>query len=125
MDIRQLFLCGSKTYSYISAYITDLRRDHKETTVYVSAEQLPDDGFVTKHDSILLSFVHEPHHDPFLHPSNVDSSDTGADSETACIDPEQPAVRPRICGTPHLDNRLASKPIIQEYFNLFDDEIDL
>jgi hypothetical protein len=28
-----------------------------------------------------------------------------------CIDPEQPAVRTRICGTPHLDNRLAGKPV--------------
>ena len=33
--------------------------------------------------------------------------------------------RTRICGTPHLDNRLAGKPISNEYFDVFDDEIDL
>ena len=125
MDLRQHCLYCSKTYSYIRAYITHLCRNHNERIVYVSAEQLPDDGFAIEHDSILLPFVHEPHHDPFLHPSDDDSSDTEADSENACIDPEQPPVRTRICGTPQLDNRLAGKPISNEYFDIFDDEIDL
>jgi len=125
MDFRQLCLYCSKTYFYIGAYITHLHRNHKERIVYVSAEQLPDDGFAIEHYSILLPFVHEPHHDPFLHPSDDDSSDTEADSENACIDPEQPPVRTRICGTPHVDNRLASKPVSNEYFDIFDDEIDL
>jgi len=125
MHLRQQCLYCSKTYSYIGAYITHLRCDHKERIVYISAEELPDDGFAIEHDSILLPFVHEPHHDSFLHPSDDDSSDTGADSENACIDPEQPPVQIRISGTPHLDNRLAGRPISNEYFNVFDDEIDL
>ena len=91
----------------------------------MSAEQLPDDGFEIGHDSILLPFVDEPHHNPLLHPSDNDSSDTKAESENACIGPEQAPVRTRICGTPHLDNRLVSKPISSEYFDIFDDEIDL
>jgi hypothetical protein len=113
------------TYSYIGTYIAHLRCDHKERTVYVSAEQLPDDGCAIEHDSIRLPFVHEPHHDPFLHHSDDDSSDTEADSENACIDPEQPPVQTRICGTPQLDNRLAGKPISNEYFVVFNDEIDV
>jgi hypothetical protein len=93
--------------------------------VYVSAEQLPDDGFAIEHDGILLPFLHELHHDPSLHPSDDDFSDTEADSENVCIDPEQPPVRTRIYGTPHLDNSLAGRPISNKYFNIFDDEIDL
>jgi len=125
MDLRQLCHYCPKTYSYISAYITHLHRNHKERIVYVSAKQLPDDGFAIEHDSILLPFVHVPHHDPFFHPSDHHSSDTEADSENACIDPEQPPVRTRICDTPHFDNRLAGKPISNEYFDVFDYEIDL
>jgi len=125
MDLRQLCLYCSKTYSYIGAYITHLRRDHKERIVYVSAVQLPDNGYAIEHDSILLPFFHEPHHDRFVHPSDDDSSDTEADGENGCIDPEQPPVRTRICGTLHLDNHLAGKPISNEYFDVFDDEIDL
>jgi len=125
MDLRQLSLYCSKTYSYIGAYVTHLRHDHKERIVYISAELLPDDDFAIQHDTILHPFVQEPHHNPFFHPSDNDSSDTEADSENACIDPEQPPVRTCICGTPHLDNRLAGKPISNEYFDVFDDEIDL
>jgi hypothetical protein len=88
MNHLQEFLYCSKTYSYIGDFITHLRRNHKERIVYVSAVQLPDDGFEIEHDSILLPFVHEPHHNPFLHPFNDDSSDTEANSENACIDPE-------------------------------------
>ena len=86
---------------------------------------VPDDGFAIEYDSILLPFVHEPHRDPFLHPSDDDSSDTEADSENACIDPEQPPVRTRMYCTPELDNHLAGKPISDEYFDIFKDEIDL
>jgi hypothetical protein len=111
MNPRQQCLYCSKTYSYIGAYITHLRCDHQERILYVSAEQLPDDGFAIKHDRILLPFVHEPHYNPFLHPSDNDSSVSEADSENACIDPEQPPVRTHICGSPHLDNRLAGQPI--------------
>jgi len=112
-------------YSYIGVFITHLCREHTERIVYVSSEQLPDDGFAIKQDSILLTFVDEPRHDPFLDPSNNDFRDTEADSENACIYREQPPVRTRICGTPHLDNRLAGKPISNKYFNLFDDENDV
>jgi hypothetical protein len=66
----------------------------------VSAEQLQEDGFAVEHDSILLPFVREPHYDPFLPPSHNDSSDTEADSENACINPEQPPVWTGICSTP-------------------------
>jgi hypothetical protein len=125
MDLRQQCLYCSNMYSYIGAYITHLCRDHKVRIVYASAEQLPDDGFANEHDTILLPFVHEPHHDPFFHPSDDDSSVTEADSENACIDPEQPPVRTRTCGTPHLDNCLAGKPISMEYFDIFNDDIDL
>jgi hypothetical protein len=93
--------------------------------VYVSAEQLPDHGSAIEHDSILLPFVHEPQNNPFLHPPDNDVSYTEADSENACIDPEQPPVRTRICGTPHMDNGIASKPISRKYFDIFDDEIVL
>jgi len=111
-------------YSYLSSYITHLRRAHKAWTVYASAEQLPDDGFVIEHDSILLPFIHEPHCDPFHHPSDEDACYTDAESENSWIDPEQPLVQTRICGTPQLDNGLASKPMSNEYFHIFDDEID-
>jgi len=115
----------SKKYSYIGVYITHLHPDHKERIVYVSAEQLRDNDFAIEHDSILLPFVLELHHDLFVHPSDDHSSDTEADGKNACIDPEQPPVRTRICGTPHFDNCLAGKPICNEYFDIFDDEIDL
>ena len=78
-----------------------------------------------EHDSILLLFIHKPHCDPFLHPSEDDFSDTALDCEKASIDPEQPPVWTGIDGTPHLDNRLAGKPISNGYFDNFDDEIDL
>jgi len=125
MDLRQNCLYCSKRYACIGAYITHLRHDRQERIVYISAEQLPDDGFVIEHDSILLPFIHEPHRDPFLHPSDNDSSYTKAYSENACIDPEQPPVWTCICVTPYLDNPVASKPICNEYFDIFDDEIDL
>jgi len=47
------------------------------------------------------------------------------DRENACIDPEQPPARTPICGASHLDNLLAGKPSSNEYFDIFDDEIDL
>ena len=125
MDIRQQYLDCTKTYSYIGAYITHLCRDHTEWIVYVSAEQLPDNGSAIEYDTILLPFIPEPHRDPSLHPSNNDSSNTEADSENACIDPEQPPVCTRICGTPHLDNRLAGKPIGNKYFDILDYVIEL
>jgi hypothetical protein len=111
-------------YSYISAYITHFHRDHKERTLYVSAEPQPDAGFAIQYDSMLLPFFDQPHHDPFLHRSNNDSCGTEADSENACIDPEKPPVQTRNCGTPHLENRLAGKPNSNKYYNIFDDEID-
>jgi len=80
---------------------------------------------VIEHDSILLQFVQEKHLDPFLHPVKDDSSDTEAHLENACIDQEQPPVRTLICGTPQLDHCQAGKPISNEYFDVFDDEIDL
>jgi len=124
MDICQQCLCCSKRYSYIGAYITHLHHDHKEKRLYVLGEELPDDGFAIEHDIILLPFVHVLHCDPVLHPSNNDSSNTAAECENAYINPAQPPVRTCIHGTPHFHNRLASKPISWEYFDIFDDEID-
>jgi hypothetical protein len=125
MHLRQQCLYCSKPYSYIGAYITHRRRDHKDRIVYVAAEQLPDTGFAIEHDSILLQYIHEPRHNPFLHPSNVDSSDTEDDREKAFIDLEQPPVRTRICDTPHLDHCQVGKSINIKYFDVFDDQIDL
>jgi len=80
---------------------------------------------VIEHDSILRPFVDEPHHHSFIHPCDQYCSDIDDDSEDACIDPAQPSVRTRPCGTPHLDVSLAGKPICNKYFNIFKDEIDL
>jgi len=125
MDLRRQCLYYSKTYSYIGAYISHLCHDHTERIVSVSGESLPDDGFAIEEDSILLSFVHETHRNPVLHPSDEDSSDTEANDENVWIDPEQPPVRTSICGTPHWDNGPAGKLISNEYFDIFDNEIDL
>jgi len=77
-----------KTYSFVGAYMTHLCRDHKEGILYISTEQLSDDGFAIEHELILLPSIHAPHHHPFLHPSNDDSSNTEVDSNIACINPE-------------------------------------
>jgi len=124
MDSRQQCLYGSVMYSYIGAYITHLRCNHEEATLAVSAEQLPDNGSAIEHDSILLPFVDELHHDPVHHPSDNVSSHTEADSENASVDPEQPPVLPGIYGTRLFHNHRAGKPWGNEYFNIFDDEID-
>jgi len=112
-------------FSYRSAYIIQLRRDHNERIVYVAATQLPDDGFVIEHDSILLQCVYEPHRDPFVNTSDDDFSNTEADSDNVCIDPQYSPVWTHIYGTPHLDNHLAGKPISNKYFDIFDNDIDL
>jgi len=39
------------------------------------------------------------------------------------VDPEQPAVQTRIYGTPHWVSCLGGKPVSNEYFNIFNDEI--
>jgi len=73
---------------------------------------------------MLLKVGHGPHRDPFLHPFNDHSHDPDADSEYACVDPKQTVGRKHIYGAPHLDNCLDGKPISNEYFDNFDDEID-
>ena len=88
MNLCQQYLYYSKTYSCSSAYITHLQPDHKERILYISAEQLPYDGFAIEHISILLPFFHEPHPNSFLHTLDRDSSDTEPNSENECIDPE-------------------------------------
>jgi len=125
MDLCQLCLHCSKTYSDIGAYVTHHCRGHKERTVYLSGEHLPDDVVAIAHHSILLPFVHEPHHDRFCHCCDDDSTDTEANTEKACIDPQQAPVRTYISGTPNLGNCLAGKHISKKYFDIFDDEIDL
>jgi len=108
----------------ICAYIIHLRRNHNQRNIYISAEELPDGGFVIMHNSILLPSFHGQHCDLYLHPSNDDSSDTEADSENACIDPEQPLFQTRSYVTLQLDNQPASKRISDEYFVILDNEID-
>jgi len=124
MDLRQQCLHCSKTYSYIGTSITHLRCDYKEGIVYVSAGQLPDDSFAIEHDCILLPFVHGMQRNPVFHPSDNNSNDTEADSRNAYIHPEQPAVRTPIRDTPPLDNLRAGKLVINQYVDIFDDEID-
>jgi len=73
-----------------------------------------------EHDSIQLSLVDEPHHDPFLHTFDHNSSNSETDSENAYINGQQPPVQTHVHGTAHLDNRLAGKPIGNQYFDIFD-----
>jgi len=75
------------TSSDTGTYITQVRRNHKDTIVAVSYEQLPDDGFVIEHDSILLPFIYAVHCNPIVYPSDDDSSDTKTNSENECIVP--------------------------------------
>jgi len=75
-------------------------------------------------NSIPLPFIPKPQSDPSLHNSDDDSSHTRADSEHLCVAPEQPPVPICIYGTPHCDNHLAGKPISNQYFHIFDNEID-
>jgi len=93
--------------------------------VYISAKKLQDDGFASVHDTILLAFVHEPHRYPFLHPSDILSSDTEADSETVFIDLQHPPVQTQFHHTPHLDNHLAGKSSRNQYFDIFENEINI
>ena len=104
---------------------THLQCDHRERIVYVSTEQLPDNYFAIKHDGILLPFVDETHPDPFPQHSDGHTRNTEANSEITCIDPEQSPVQTCIYCTPHLDNSLASKPISNKNFDIFDNEVDL
>jgi len=97
-------------YCCIVAYITHLHHIHKERIEYVSAEQLPDEGIAIRHNTILLPFVHESHHDPVLHPAENESSDTEANRENWYIDPEQPWVQTRIHDTPRLEKPCSRQP---------------
>ena len=106
-------------------YITHLYCEHKERILYVSAEQMPDDGFAIKQDSILMRLVDETHHDPFPQLANNHASDTEANTKNAFIDPEQPPVRTLISATPHWENQLTGKTIGNQYFNILDDDPDL
>jgi hypothetical protein len=92
MNLSQQYHYRMKTYSYIGAYITHFCGDHQERLHYWSGKQLPDDGFPIEHDSILLPLVHEPHNDHLLDPSYNVLTDTQADRDNMCIDPDQPPV---------------------------------
>jgi len=125
MDLHQHCLYCSKTNSYIGAYNTHLHCDPNESIVYVPAEQQPDDSFAIESDTILHAFSHELHRNLCLHPSNYEICNTAANSDPECIDPEQPPVQTSICGTPHLDTCLATKPVSNKYFDIVDNKIDL
>jgi hypothetical protein len=70
-----------------------------------------DDGCAIEHYSILLSFIREPHHDPFLHRSDDNSCDTVVASGSVFIDPEEHPVQTSIYGTASRDTHIANKPI--------------
>lgn len=125
MNLRQQCLDCLMTYPYICTYITFLCYNHKERILYLSAEQLPDDGFAIGHDSILSLFVYKPHCNMYLHPSIDESSNTEADGKNASFNPAWPPVWPRIEDTQHVDHLLTCQPTSNEYFNIFDNEIDL
>jgi len=76
-------------------------------------------------DGILLPFVHEPHRDYLLYPVDNDPRNSEANSDNGCFDQEQPPVRTRSYGSPHSDNGLARQPVSTNYFNSFDDQLDL
>lgn len=69
--------------------------------------------------------MYELHCNPCSGASDDDYSDTEADSNTVCIDPKQPPVWSSIYGTTQLDNPLASKPIYEEYLDIFNSEMNL
>jgi len=125
MDIRQQCLYCLNLKSYISAYITNLSRDHKKWMLYIVATQLPADGVAIEYDSIQLPLVREPHPRCYPYTPEDRSSDTEAECKNPCIDPEQPPSWTRIDGTPQLDNHQAVQHISSEYFDIFENEIDL
>jgi len=73
---------------------------------------------------LLTLFLGDLHQKYVLHPFDDDSSDREADSQNACIYPEQLTVWARIYGTLHLDSCLAGLPISNEHFDIFENEID-
>ena len=81
--------------SCIRPYIGHLRRAYTACIVYVTAEELPDNGFVIEIDSILLQFIPELHHDHQIPHSNDNSNNTEADIENVFVNPMQPPVQPR------------------------------
>lgn len=85
---------------------------------------MPVDGFVITHNSIVLPFVHEQHHNPVHHPSNEDSSHTECSQRQCLYRSEQPPVQIRIYGTGRLDNCRARKQVSNEYFDTCHDEFD-
>jgi hypothetical protein len=124
MDIRQQCLYCSKLYSYSGTFINYVGADYTLMIVYVSGEQLSDDGTVGEHNSDLLSFVHALLRNPFVHPSDGDSSNSVADSQNVSTNPEHPHILLQIYGTPPLTNHYAGKPNCNEYFDIFQDAID-
>lgn len=97
----------------------------QERIVWISAGESPDIGYVIEHKNILLPFIHEPHCDHFLHSSSNYSLVTVANSKHVCIHLEQPPLWTWIYGTAQLENCLAGKSVVIEYYDIVDDEIDL
>jgi len=93
--------------------------------IYITAEQLPGNGFPIKHDWILLPFVVELNYNPFLHSSDRYFCHTYSDPDDLYVDLEQPSVRTHIYGAPDLDSNVTGKRLSNEYFNIFDSGIDL
>jgi len=50
---------------------------------------------------------------------------TEADRNNTCIDQQQPPVWTFIYGSSHLDNGLVGRPVSNEHFDIFDNDIDL
>jgi hypothetical protein len=90
---------------------------------YMSAKQLPDNGFVTELDRLLLAYVHEACCDQFVLLSENNSSDKESNRNDWYVVPRQPPVQLHNCGTSFLDNHLACEPIRNNNFGIFDHDI--
>lgn len=89
MDIHQQCIYCLKMYSYIGAYITHCDCNQQEMIVYISTKELPDDGSAMKHHSILLEYIYAQHCVPFHYPCDDDFSNTKANCNNVCVNPEQ------------------------------------
>jgi hypothetical protein len=118
MDICHQCFYYYKTYVSIDTDITHLNCYRKKKIFYVLAGELPDINNMIMQQSILLPFVHEPHHNRFRHHSSNDSSDTEAEIWNQGVDAEQPPVRTGMVGNPYYANHGAGNPNVQEQFDI-------
>jgi len=77
------------------------------------------------HESMVLAFIHELHHDPFLYSFHNHSSHKAANSKTVFVNPEQTPVQTHIYNTSYFNIILASKPGRIKYIDIVNDEIKI